>query len=616
MAFFDTIKNAFTSSVGFNTGFGNFNPFKTTPQQPTNRTTFQPEPAPQISEDTQNILREAEQAPKFNIQRQTPTTFEDVTSTIEQQDIGVQPRVADSSLFDSTSTTGAYMGPGIEDRGIAGDANLSAIASLIGLQGEEGGFRSGLEEESGREEVAQLQKSLSDRFQRVQRAYDIEERDLRRESQGKTKGFLNLEISDVRRKRDEQLADLSLQYSAATGDLTAIDEAINKKVEAKFGGIQDQIKNMVSLYQLYQDDLSESEKILLENQISQKSGAYKNQVEQAQKQESAKVWEQMITSGKQSWKDVPNELIPFMNPNAQKAYTEEEILPIKQKFDTVTDLITGGAISGTVGPAWFTRLSPLSAFTGEKQNFIAGVEQLVSQETMKTLTDLKSKGGTLGALSDQERIMLQNAATQIGSWKVEKDGRVTGYNTTEKAFKKELNNFLEAAGSALLRADGVPIETKKEVLMTKTILNYPNASDQDIADIVEQTLPSYTQSFSSVGNTSASNIANAIKTVESGGNYTAKGGSGEFGAYQFMPNTWKQWASEFLGDPNAKPTRQNQDFVAQSKINQLINQGHGPEEIALIWNAGSPVRRKGVNRFGVRYDSGAYADKVIRQLNV
>jgi muramidase (phage lysozyme) len=120
--------------------------------------------------------------------------------------------------------------------------------------------------------------------------------------------------------------------------------------------------------------------------------------------------------------------------------------------------------------------------------------------------------------------------------------------------------------------------------------------------------------FNQVGNTSASNITNAIKAVESGGNYNAKGASGEFGAYQFMPNTWKQWAGEFLGDPNAKPTPQNQDYVANAKVNSLIQQGYTPEQIALIWNGGTPVRKSGVNKFGVKYDSGAYADKVLATL--
>lgn len=110
-------------------------------------------------------------------------------------------------------------------------------------------------------------------------------------------------------------------------------------------------------------------------------------------------------------------------------------------------------------------------------------------------------------------------------------------------------------------------------------------------------------------------IANAIKQVESSGNYNAKGGSGEFGAYQFMPSTWKSWAAQYLGNPNAEMTPANQDKVAQAKIQDLLNQGYSAKEIALIWNGGSPTVKKGTNKYGVAYDSGAYANKVMGALS-
>jgi len=112
----------------------------------------------------------------------------------------------------------------------------------------------------------------------------------------------------------------------------------------------------------------------------------------------------------------------------------------------------------------------------------------------------------------------------------------------------------------------------------------------------------------------ASSIASAIKKVESSGNYQARGGSGEFGAYQFMPNTWREWAGKYAGNPNLKPTPENQDFIANAKISELIKKGHTPQQIALIWNGGEPKIKKGVNKYGVAYDSGAYANKVLKEL--
>ena len=114
--------------------------------------------------------------------------------------------------------------------------------------------------------------------------------------------------------------------------------------------------------------------------------------------------------------------------------------------------------------------------------------------------------------------------------------------------------------------------------------------------------------------TTAKTIAEAIKQVESGGDYNAKGSSGENGAYQFMPATWSGWAKKYLGNASAPMTPANQDLVAERQIQSWLDQGYTAEQVALSWNHGSPKRVKGTNSFGVAYDSGAYADKVLAQL--
>src|SRR5690242_4266201 len=80
-------------------------------------------------------------------------------------------------------------------------------------------------------------------------------------------------------------------------------------------------------------------------------------------------------------------------------------------------------------------------------------------------------------------------------------------------------------------------------------------------------------------------LAKAIRSVESTDNYNAHGKSGEFGAYQFMPDTWKIKAKQFLGDENAPMTPINQDKVVYYSIKELKDQGYSPEEIASTWNS-------------------------------
>lgn len=107
-------------------------------------------------------------------------------------------------------------------------------------------------------------------------------------------------------------------------------------------------------------------------------------------------------------------------------------------------------------------------------------------------------------------------------------------------------------------------------------------------------------------------MVRAIRQHESGGNFNAKGGSGEFGAYQFMPKTWQSWAGRFLGNPNAQMTKANQNKVAYMRVLELKNQGYNPGQIASIWNHGSPNFKGvvGVNSAGVHYDTPGYVRKV------
>lgn len=112
--------------------------------------------------------------------------------------------------------------------------------------------------------------------------------------------------------------------------------------------------------------------------------------------------------------------------------------------------------------------------------------------------------------------------------------------------------------------------------------------------------------------TSIVNLAKAIGKTESGGNYDAVGKSGEKGAYQFMPETWKSWAGTHLGDPNAPLTKENQDKVVYKQIESWGKQGYKPSQIASLWNSGKPQweGNVGVNSKGVKFDTPQYVNSV------
>lgn len=111
-------------------------------------------------------------------------------------------------------------------------------------------------------------------------------------------------------------------------------------------------------------------------------------------------------------------------------------------------------------------------------------------------------------------------------------------------------------------------------------------------------------------------LAKSIMHVESGGNFNAKGASGESGAAQWRPATWKDHAKEILGDPDSPMTPENQKAVLYSIIKKDKDAGLNPAQIAAKWNSGSPKnweQKTGVNSMGVEYDVPSYVKKVTDQ---
>lgn len=135
-------------------------------------------------------------------------------------------------------------------------------------------------------------------------------------------------------------------------------------------------------------------------------------------------------------------------PPATKAIVE-----LEDKIKDIDGLIDHKGLHAAVGATFLNRGG--TAYPGQRQDFIAGVQQLTSKDTLGTLIDLKKAGGTLGALSDQERIMLKSAATKIGSWEItDSKGKVTGYKASEQSFKKELQTIKTLTERAYNEATG------------------------------------------------------------------------------------------------------------------------------------------------------------------
>ena len=104
----------------------------------------------------------------------------------------------------------------------------------------------------------------------------------------------------------------------------------------------------------------------------------------------------------------------------------------------------------------------------------------------------------------------------------------------------------------------------------------------------------------------------ALSQVESGGRYTALNrSSGAYGKYQIIPSSWRAWARQVLGNPNAPKTPANQEKVARAKINQAIHKFGSWRVVAYWWLTGRSTRNEARwTAFATRY-----VNKVMRIYN-
>lgn len=120
--------------------------------------------------------------------------------------------------------------------------------------------------------------------------------------------------------------------------------------------------------------------------------------------------------------------------------------------------VPGAILGGLAGGITAASQGAKDTFTGERQNLIASVEQLVSKEFLDSLISTKARGGTFGALTKPEQDALTQSATKIGTWRMragnKDDGQIIGYNASENDFKKEIGLMKELTAKALQASGG------------------------------------------------------------------------------------------------------------------------------------------------------------------
>lgn len=116
-------------------------------------------------------------------------------------------------------------------------------------------------------------------------------------------------------------------------------------------------------------------------------------------------------------------------------------------------------------------------------------------------------------------------------------------------------------------------------------------------------------------------LADSIGAHESGGMTfrgencdELRGASGEWGCFQFLESTFRQWATQVLGYV-PRMTYHNQRIVVATIVQRWIEDGLSDKQILWKYNSGRADKCiSGTNKWGAKYDSCQYANAVIALL--
>lgn len=350
-----------------------------------------------------------------------------------------------------------------------------------------------IREEEGIYEKRKLARAEADKLDRYEQEYRDEVANLRKNADAYVGTGLQDKINEVTDLYENKRANVALTYKTLAGDYNEAAMIVNDKVQS----LRNQLSQNIELYKLASDavnnDLTESEKLQVQANLNKKQAedtarltAYQAVLENAAKNGApASVLAAIDAASRKpgatsadifaaagtyagdplytlQLQKLRTEISLLGQPTAEERKLQAEALrnaetaiPLLQdKVNLIDTLLTHPGLASQVGPNNLARIPVTAEMTGAAQEFLGGVNQLINKETIDTLVNLKERGGTLGALSDTERVMLQQAASKLGTWQIKEGNQQGKFNVSEAAFKAELKNIQDLANRALIKARG------------------------------------------------------------------------------------------------------------------------------------------------------------------
>lgn len=222
------------------------------------------------------------------------------------------------------------------------------------------------------------EKMMRDRY------YENQLRDMQDRGGGLEMG-LQGEMDTLSRNRNRELADISIREAVALQDFNTATAIVDKKLAAEFEPLQNEITNLTNLYNLMQNDMSESEQLQAQAVINDKASSKTYAMNSA-----SAAYEMLFNSG---------------------AVTPDRLNIISNGIKASTDAISAGkspmqgvnmiysALDGVISPTQKSMMLQEASLAWDKEKYYAGLAQdalKATKETLKAEAEaMKNAKGTL-----------------------------------------------------------------------------------------------------------------------------------------------------------------------------------------------------------------------------
>lgn len=293
---------------------------------------------------------------------------------------------------------------------------------------------------------------------------------------------LNSQKNRVITEYNRNAARQAVRYDILQGRTTEAQNTVDTYIK----DLQTDRNNQIQSFQLMMDfmnnDMSESEKLQAQQQHEINMLGYEAEAERIQSetdslinQENAAANALLIESGQMTIKDIPEDqrvsTVEYMQKNGIIDAETKAALDTVKSTSTLAQEIKNMDLGWAVGGGLQNVLGTVGEFFTSKSEVKSKIESLLAGLSLSNVDKLS------GPKSDKDIEILQNASTSLDR------------ATSEETFLKEIDKILIASSNLIIDNPLSSTPDKESALITRYSVKFPEATDEEIAEMVEQTLP-------------------------------------------------------------------------------------------------------------------------------